>query len=374
VRLVELRWRPYAVPFAAEFATAQGGWRVREGAIVRLVTDSGVTGFGEIAPLPSHGTMASAELLSMLEGIAPHLIGHDVDTLAARVDDLLGEGVACVPLRCGIEVAALDATARAAGVSAATMLSLRVVRDVRVNAVVDAAACVDAVEAARRAVTRGFGDIKLKVGVAASADSEVARVAAVRHAVGPDIRLRLDANGAWTEARAIEVLRALEPHAIELVEQPVAAGDVASLARVRVAVRTPIAADEGVTGGGAVRDLIDARAVDAIVVKLPVAGGPRRALEMMRLAERAGVGVIVTSALDTGIGVAAALQLATTLAQPARACGLATLDLLEEDFIVEALRISNGHMAVPNALGIGVTLDESALARHAAGPERVVRA
>lgn len=374
MRLVELRWRPYAVPFAAEFATAHGGWRVREGAIVWLVTDSGVTGYGEIAPLPSHGTMASAELLSMLEGIAPHLVGQDVDALAARVDELLGEGVACAPLRCGIETAALDATARAAGVSVATMLSPGVVRDMPVNAVIDVAPCADAAEAARRAVTRGFGDIKLKVGVAASADSEVARVAAVRHAVGPDVRLRLDANGAWTESQAIEVLRALEPYDIELMEQPVAAGDVASLARVRAAARTPIAADEGVTGAAAVRELIDARAVDAIVVKPPVAGGLRRAVEMMRMAECAGLGVIVTSALDTGISVAAALQLAASLAQPARACGLATLELLEDDLIEEELRISNGHMAVPDTPGVGVTVDEGALARHAAGPERVVRA
>jgi L-alanine-DL-glutamate epimerase-like enolase superfamily enzyme len=86
------------------------------------------------------------------------------------------------------------------------------------------------------------------------------------------------------------------------------------------------------------------------------------------------VHTIVTSALDAGMGVAAALQLAATLPQPASACGLATLELLEDDLIAEQLKIRDGRMAVPDAPGIGVTLDERALVRYAAGPERVVRA
>ncbi len=203
---------------------------------------------------------------------------------------------------------------------------------------------------------------------------EVARVAAVRDAAGPNVRLRLDANGAWTEEQAIATIRAIEQYDIDLVEQPVPPGDIAALHRVRAAVRIPIAADESVGGTDTVRALIDARAVDAIVVKLPVAGGVRRGAETCKLALGAGLGAIVTSALDCGIGVAAALQLAAMLPPASRGCGLATLGLLEDDLIVEELRIADGRMEVPRAPGIGVTLDEDALARYAAGAERVVRA
>ena len=373
MKLVELRWTPYALPFAAEFTTAHGGWGVREGAILTILTDAGVRGIGEIAPLPSHGTAPNAELLSALEEIAPRLIGLEIGDAAPVADRLLGPDPRHAPLRCAIDTAALAAEARAAGVSVARLLSPHAALYVTVNAVVDAAACQDATAAALRAVSCGFRDIKLKVGLAGRATDDVARVTAVREAVGPGVRLRLDANGAWTEQQAVETLLALEPYDIVLIEQPVAPGDADALRRVRDATRIPVAADEGVTGIEAARALIDARAVDALVIKLPVIGGPRHALQIVQMALRAGVGVIVTSALDSGVGVAAALHVAATLPQPAHACGLATLDLLEDALIVEELCINEGRMAVPQVPGLGVTLDEDALRRFATGPERVVR-
>ena len=248
MKLVELRWTPYGVPFTAEFATAHGGWRVRQGAIVRLRTDTGATGVGEIAPLPSHGTASLAECLSVLERIAAGLLGEGIDSLPVKLDTLIGEGVRYAPLRYSIETGAFDALARTGGVSVASLLSKHAARDVAVNALVDAAACADAAAAAARAVACGFSEIKLKAGVARSMAEEVARVAAVRDAAGPSVRLRLDANGAWTEEQAIATIRAIEQYDIDLVEQPVAPGDIAALHRVRAAVSIPIAADEGVGG------------------------------------------------------------------------------------------------------------------------------
>lgn len=373
MRLVELRWRPYAVPCRLR-RPARGAWRVRDGALLRITADTGTTGLGELAPLPSHGSAANVELLSLLEGVAPRLVGLELDALAPRIDALLGEGADVAPLRCALETAALDALARAAGVSLARLLLPDPRPTVAVNAVVDAATCRGAAVLATKAVGQGVLDIKLKVGYSGSPEAEVARVAAVREAVGPDIRVRIDANGAWSEAEAIATLHALEPYGIDLAEQPVPPGDAASLARVRAAVRTPIAADESVTGATSLRALIDARAVDAIVVKLPVVGGPGRARSLIETAAHAGVSAIVTSAFDTGVGVAAALQVAATLPRPARACGLATLHLLDDDLIAGGLRIDRGRMRVPDAPGLGVDVDEAALDRYGAGPERVVRA
>ena len=373
MKLVELRWTPFALPFAAGFATAHGGWTVRDGAILAILTDTGVRGIGEAAPLPSHGTAPNADLLAALEEIAPRLIGLEIRDAAPMMDTLLGIGARYAPLRCAIDTAALDAEGRAAGVSVAQLLSPHAAPYVAVNAVVEAATCRDSAAAAVRAISRGFRDIKLKVGLAGRAADDVARVAAVREAVGPGVRLRLDANGAWTEEQAVETLRALEPYDIVLIEQPVAPGHADALRRVRDATRIPVAADESVTGIEAARALIDARAVDALVLKLPVVGGPWHALRIMHMALHAGVAAIVTSALDSGVGVATALHVAATLPQPAQACGLATLDLFEDRLIDEELRIDDGRMAVPQTPGLGVTLDEDALWRFATGPERIVR-
>ncbi len=380
MKVVELRWTPYALPFAAGVATAHGAWSAREGAIVQLRTGDGAIGAGDVAPLPSHGTADIAACLALLDDIAPRLLGAPIDDVLSRLDALIPDDAHFAPLRCALESAVLDATARGAGVSVARLLMadpLRAVwpaRHVAVNALVDAASCAAAAAAAARARAAGFRDIKLKVGMAASIAGETARVAAVREVAGPAVRLRLDANGAWTEEQAVACIRALEPCAIDLVEQPIPPGEVAALRRVREAVRVPVAADESAAGLAAVRALIDAGAVDAVVVKLPVAGGPRRAREMVELATATGVASVVTSAFESGVGVAAALQLAATLPQPARACGLATLDLLADDLIVEPLRVVGGRMALPGAPGIGVTVDAPALARYAAGAERVVRA
>jgi o-succinylbenzoate synthase len=373
VRLAELRWTPYALPFSRDFVTARGATRVREGAVVRVVTDDGVTGTGEIAPLPSHGTLALDAQLAMLESLADQLLGVETAELPSRLDVLLGARAGYGPIRCAVGTAALDAAADVAGVSLATQLSSAAAASVRVNAVIDAASCADAAAAAGGTVARGFRDIKLKVGAAGDAVAEAARVAAVRAAVGPDVRLRLDANGAWSEDVAIATLRLLEQYGIDLVEQPVAVGDITSLVRVRRATGIPIAADESVSDAASVRALIDAAAVDAVVIKLPVVGGPLRAMEIAAIARAAGSDVVITSALESGIGLAAALHVAAALL-PARACGLATLDLLEDDLIAGVLPVESGRISVPRGPGLGVCVDEGALARYAAGPERAVRA
>ncbi|MDE3094506.1 MAG: o-succinylbenzoate synthase [Chloroflexota bacterium] len=374
MKVVELRWTPYRIPFVAAVGTAHGAWSVREGAIVQLRTGDGAIGAGDVAPLPSHGTADIAACLALLDDIAPRILGTAIDDVPSRIDALVPDDAPFAPLRCALETALLDATARAAGVSVARLLTPDPARDVAVNALVDAAPCAAAAAAAARARAAGFRDIKLKVGMAASVAEETARVAAVRGAAGPAARLRLDANGAWTEEQAIARIRAMEPYAIDLVEQPIPPGDIFALRRVREAVPVPVAADEGAASLAAVRALIEARAVDAVVVKLPVVGGPRLAREMIALVTAAGVAPVVTSAFESGVGVAAALQLSATLPRPARACGLATLGLLADDLIAEQLRVDGGRMALPGAPGIGVTVDAPALARYAAGAERVVRA
>lgn len=373
MKIAGLRWTLYALPFTAVLRTAQSDWRTRDGAILRLITGDGAVGIGDVAPLPAHGTAKQADCLAALDRIAPELLGLDFAALAPIVDAMLERDPDLAPLACAIDVAAWDARARSTAVSVARLWGQDAAGTVRVNALVDAAACGEAAKAAERAVACGFGDIKLKVGVAESVAAEMERVAAVRGAA-PGARLRLDPNGSWSEPRAIETIRALAPYGIELIEQPVAPGDAAALRRVREATGARIAADESVRDVASVRALIEAGAVDAIVIKLPVVGGPSRAREISALAARAGVDVIVTSAFESGVGVAAALQFAATLPESPYAHGLATLDLLADDLIVRGLPIENGRLSVPSASGLGVTLDVAALARYASGSERVLGA
>jgi L-alanine-DL-glutamate epimerase-like enolase superfamily enzyme len=267
-------------------------------------------------------------------------------------------------LAAGIETALLDAVARRAGVPLARWLDSGAADRVPVNALVSARQPDRAAAEAAAAVAHGFATVKLKVGTARSTAAEVERVAAVRSALGPGPRLRLDANGAWGEEEAVALLRRLERFDLELVEQPVAADDLAALARVRRSVGVAVAADEAVTGVDAARRVVAAGAADVLVVKPMVVGGLGPAREVAAVARAAGLGVVVTTTVDAGVGTAAALHLAASLGESRMAHGLATAGLLESDLLVEEIGVCGGVMAVPGGEGLGVGVDWGAVERH----------
>jgi len=186
-------------------------------------------------------------------------------------------------------------------------------------------------------VLRAFPAVKVKVAHAADADL----VARVRDAVGPRVALRVDANGAWTEETAVGIIGRLARYDLELVEQPVATVD--GLARVRRRVAVPIAADE------CVRSLEDARrvraleAADVIVLKQQPLGGVRAA---MIIAAEAGLPAIVSSMMETSVGLAAGLALAAALPELPYACGLATLGQLTGDVTGDPLQPTDGMLVL----------------------------
>jgi L-alanine-DL-glutamate epimerase-like enolase superfamily enzyme len=209
--------------------------------------------------------------------------------------------------------------------------------------------------------------VKLKVGFLASLDAERERIAAVREAIGPDVRLRLDPNGAWTEAQAIAAIRAFAAYDIEYVEQPIPPGNLPALARVQAAVETPIAADEDVADLTSAERVIAADAAQVLVLKPQRLGGLRACVEIAQTAAATGLLCVMTTNIEAGVGTAACLQLAATLPDDL-AHGLATLNLLQDDLLLDpGLPIEAGRMRRPDAPGLGVTLDEVALMRYSDG-------
>jgi len=185
-----------------------------------------------------------------------------------------------------------------------------------------------------------------------------ARVGALRQAVGSEVRIRVDANQAWTPEEAIESLRALAFHDLEYAEQPVAAEDLEGLARVRRECRIKIAADESV------RDLKSAEmvhyrsAADILVLKPTALGGLRTSRAAQNVAADGGMGIVVTSLLESVVGRTAALHFAASLGATPFAHGVATGDALRED-LAEGPSVENGSMKVPERPGLGITLPDS---------------
>ncbi|MEQ6903787.1 o-succinylbenzoate synthase [Nocardioides sp. YIM 152588] len=190
-----------------------------------------------------------------------------------------------------------------------------------------------------------------------------ARVAAVRQALGPDGRIRVDANGAWSVEEAVTAIGVLDRAAggLEYVEQPVTS--VEDLALVRRRVDVPIAADESIRRAADPYRVRDLEAADVAVLKVQPLGGVRACLE---IAERIGLPVVVSSALETSVGIAAGVALAAALPELPHACGLATVRLLTDDVAHHPL------LPVGGALPVGApAVDPAALDRLAAAPDRV---
>ncbi len=201
---------------------------------------------------------------------------------------------------------------------------------------------IDPDAAAQRAEASGCRTAKVKVADPRSdpADDE-ARVAAVREALGPGGRIRVDANGAWDVDAAVDRLTRLARYDLEYAEQPVPSVEELAELRLRLArarIDVPIAADESIRRSGDPERVRELEAADVAVVKVQPLGGVRRCLE---LAETLGMPVVVSSALETSIGLAAGVALAAALPELPFACGLNTADLLTADVTRDPVR-ANG--------------------------------
>jgi len=177
-----------------------------------------------------------------------------------------------------------------------------------------------------------------------------ARLEAVRDALGPGGAIRVDANGAWDVDTAVAHLRALDRAAggLEYAEQPCAT--IEELAAVRRRVDVPIAADESIRRAGDPMRVAVAGAADVAVIKCTPLGGVRRALRVAEaVADAAGLPVVVSSALETSVGLAAQLALAGALPELRHACGLGTLALLGDDVVAPGLQLRpvDGRLPVP---------------------------
>jgi o-succinylbenzoate synthase len=329
----------------------------REGVLLSLRSADGCVGYGEATPLEAFGTESLAAARDSLEACTALLEGAELGEPEELLDWISRRRQPTSTARAAIDVALHDLVARDAGSSLASWLAAKEGRSARpsveVNALL-ASRSPDALAAeARRAVDLGFRTLKVKVGVGPK-ESDVERVAAVRSAVGPAARIRADANGAWSPDQARERLEALAPLDLEFVEQPVAADDLAGLARVRRDAPVPVAADESACSEEKLRRVLDAEAADVVMLKPSVIGGIGRARAAAKLARSAQVEVVPTSFLDGAVAVLGALHLASSLPGHLPACGLATSSLLEND-LAPAPVPEQGQLLVPSGPGLGAS-------------------
>jgi o-succinylbenzoate synthase len=367
-----VRYRPFRIPFRREFRAAFGTLEAREGFVVQVEDVEGNVGLGEALPLTAFTGETLDDAARFFDAWFSGLAAPPQGELPASG----GWAPAPASAAAAIECALLDISANRSGRVLARYLARATETPgpsraaVPVNAVLPIGEPAAVAEAARGLHEEGFRTFKLKAG--AALDANLATVRAVREALGPEARIRLDANGAWSEEEAVRQLTALREYDLDLVEQPVPPGEdaLAAMGRIGATTGVPIAADESLVTPFASGTVLPN--VDALVLK-PAIHGAGATLEYLWAAAKAGKRAIVTTTFDTGIGTALAMHLAALLPEPRPACGLDTLRFLEGDIVTGVPAIVAGRFALSSRPGLGLKLDEATLEHFATGPWREVR-
>ena len=331
---------PVRLPLAAPLRTAWGELAVRELLQVRLAWSDDDFGLGEAAPLEPYDGVALGAVAAALDAYGEVLraagpLDEHAELLAACAAERdLPEALAAVDL------ALWDRAGRHTGRPVAHLLAAGAATHVAVNATLGAEDRATAAAQAAAAAGAGFGCVKVKIGIG----DDAGRVAAVRAAAGPAMAIRVDANGAWGDAReALANLRALAPAGIEYAEEPV--HGIAELRAVRAAGIVPVAMDETAAEPGAA----GAGAADAVCLKIARCGGITGVLRDARAARAAGSAVYVASSFDGPLGIAAGVHVAAALGRLPW-CGLATLGAFAgHDGVLAPER---GAIAVPAGPGL----------------------
>lgn len=361
-----------SMPLARPFRTARGEVTHRDVTLLR-VEARGVVGVGEVCPLPGFSAETHAEAEAQLRALCPWLaqapLPEGVDDIAWLLQAPRLRSVA-PSVRFGVEVALLDWLARYTRRPMSALLSSTQPprAQVPVNATITAPDVFEVVARAQALRAQGFGTFKLKVG-ALPLDEDVARVHALREAVGPEATIRLDANGAWTLDTAREALTRMAPAQIALIEQP--AEDLDDLAALRALDLIRVAADEAIRDEDDLTHALERDAIDALVLKPALTG----LLASARMASRAavhGVRTIYTSLLDGAIGRAAVAHLAAVSDHLEGPCGLATGDLFTDEaatYTSSPDTIVGGALCLRDGLGHGVSADRAAFVPEVCAPD-----
>ncbi|HUM84819.1 MAG TPA: dipeptide epimerase [Lachnospiraceae bacterium] len=323
-------------PLITPFKTAIRTVDKIEDLTVFVETDGGLTGLGEAAPTaPLTGDTFISMENAIRAYIAPAILGMEVTSDPASLEMVFGKMKSSIArntsAKAAVDIALYDLFAKikeeplyralgglscdntAAGCSTGLSGGTSACAPfVETDITISVNPIPEMVRDSLKAAERGFHILKLKTGLDAKTDLE--RIAEIRRAVGPKMRIRVDANQGWTPDTAVKIIRGIEDAGIgaELVEQPVRADDIEGLAFVTKHVDTKILADESVFSARDAREIIRMKAADFINIKLMKTGGIHEALCISRLAEEAGVECMMGCMLESGISVGAAAHLAVS--------------------------------------------------------------
>jgi L-alanine-DL-glutamate epimerase-like enolase superfamily enzyme len=350
------------VPLITTVEGVHGPTAMQRSVLVRVTTDAGLEGWGDVDPTPGYSLVTAIDIHDTVARLAPGLIGADPFNLHLALRLMDAAAPDAFEATAAVEMALLDLKGRALGVPVHSLLGGALTREVALNAWIGT---VTPERAAREAVEwlgRGFTTAKIKV--AGAGEEGLARVAAVRAAVGNRMALRVDFNESLARSEAVSFIRRLEPYALTLVEQPVPRADITGLAEIRRAIGIPLMADESVTGPASLVEIIRREAADIVKVKAMKQGGLWRTRQMIECAAAAGLRVVVGHGFGLGLATLAEAAVAATSEAVLPGCEAVGPLKMAGDVVGDRPRLEGGVIQLTDAPGLGATVDLDALERY----------
>ena len=353
MKITAVRLGKISVPLHTPFKTALRTVSSVEDVIVEIHTDDGRVGFGEAPPTgPITGDTTLAIIGAIQDHIAKSIIGMDVDDFEDVLQKVQKSIVGNTSAKAAVDMALWDLYGQKYGIPVYKLMG-----GARKNIVTDITISVNdpetMVQDALIALNRGYDCLKMKVGV--NPEMDVARLKAVRQAVGNDITIRIDANQAWSPKQAVKILNAMQEQGlqIELVEQPVPAHDLEGMKYVTERSYVPVLADESLYSPADAATILRMGAADLLNIKLMKCGGLYNALKICTMAEVYGVECMIGCMLEAKISVNAAVHLACAK----KVITKVDLDgpvLCREDPILGGAVFNEKDITVSDAPGLGI--------------------
>ena len=321
---------------------------------VKIHTDDGVTGIGAGSVVPNvRGDPFGAGLDAVRAAATELFIGKDPRQIAPLFSALHRAVPGYTRHKAGIELGLFDLLGKAYNVPLSTLLGGGTRQSIPALKMLSMGSAAEMGETAATYIREGYRNLKVKLGTGAADDLE--RFKAVRSAVGPDVTLTVDFNGAYDAAAATAVIAMLEPLGLALVEQPVKGTDLNGMAEVKRAVRPAVLADQEVQTAADVFQIARDQIADAVSIKLLKFGGLQESVAAARVCAAAGLRCHVGGMATSSLVDAAQVHFISATANVTMPSEVAEFTALDGD-LIEGLEFVDGAVRVPTGPGLGVRL------------------
>lgn len=348
---------PVEVPKTRPFSSSLGTFTAAKSGIVRVQTDDGIEGIGEIDILWHGGGAALCHDVN--QRVGPALVGEDPTQIVQvhkRLDELCQFGYHTNSVRAAFDMALYDVVGKKLSVPVYVLLGGKARERIELSMSVHMARYEEMIEQTGAFVANGFRTVKVKVGVDRDADLKV--VKGIRETFGETLQIRVDANMGWqTPKQALEMIRLLNEYRILSVEQPLPPDKLEALAYVREYSEVPVMVDESVWSPIDAWRVVQAKAADIINVYVVETGGIYPSLKIFHLADLAGIECTIGSMPEFGFGTAAQAHLGVAVPVLRHPADVAGVLYQGDDLICNPLRIEDGFAYPPEGPGLGVEPD-----------------